>query len=1042
MKNELDMFAFLELFCHKNGGDECIEEFGTVLKKIGLPVTFEGKSNIVIKKISHNKETTINIELDYVNSDKGKDLLRCQHRKKSNEEDKSDVPQRARRKHVDEIREVIFNKLVHNKFAVIYKLADILGDYNANNPDDSKEKSHDNKDNPDNSKNKSQDNEYNPLNSEQRSFIEKFKDNGFTNGKDIRNFNILLDSEYDKDNYDYVVAAWIFAFLCFPMDKDKVNKYDREKLLKKVLEDKKLFSNNVHNTETKTIIIAGNKMPKINKINIGRDDILIDIKDKIAANISVLIYGIGGIGKTYICRKLFYDYLNTSSSEIKYLLWIQYNTDFETSLITAFADENINPELLTNNSAIFAMVSGIKNEPQHNEKIKSIENLLDQLGNSLLIIIDNLKGISAANLKWLQSRNCRMIISSRQKIDELESIHIKGPSMNYCCELYKNNCDTNENAKYTEEENEYIKQIVGLAGHHTLSVKLIARTQYNSLDISNAKDMLEQLKATGFSLSNISDTIESDGENLTIIEHLSKVFDISTIMNNESQMRIMRCFSLLEPNTPIKGKTIKCWFDLKSSHDINTLVSSGWINRETNNCFSIHPVISDVIRYRYPPDYSYSASFIDSIINSTPHENRSISDVKEFVEIGLHCCSLADKFIEIRDENIFPLLLHALAYSNYFPYHNTKTNNYFSQLLEVIESNNDGSEAGQREYLMGIVFKLNNDDTQAIELFKKAIMLSNENSEIKPDSYIELGKIYLELSDYPQALINTEMAMSLLKQTTDENNELINSCNKLKDEIRFSSGQNFDELFDIDFYKKQNVKNSNNSDITYDPINEKKLLDKIIEGNEPLAQFPAFYTNNMFEIASEYIREGKINESVQILNESLEVLKQRFNAPFGCILKTYLILSIAYMHQENYTELNNCYCKLISFYNKGLINLNDKSYSVAYYCLVIFRVLIYLISHKIEENDICSEAGLKLLLEIINITDNFYSEYAPKYAIIIYNTIAEIYYRLKDYNNALIYYEKLIILQNQILGENHPDTQNTSQRIKKINDLIENQIPE
>ena len=70
---------------------------------------------------------------------------------------------------------------------------------------------------------------------------------------------------------------------------------------------------------------------------------------------------------------------------------------------------------------------------------------------------------------------------------------------------------------------------------------------------------------------------------------------------------ILAIFSL------IKDK--KCWFDLKSSQDINTLISAGWINREPNNCFSIHPVISDIIRYKYPVDYSYSEPFIKAMDN-------------------------------------------------------------------------------------------------------------------------------------------------------------------------------------------------------------------------------------------------------------------------------------------------------------------------------------------------------------------------------------------------------------------------------------------
>ena len=59
-------------------------------------------------------------------------------------------------------------------------------------------------------------------------------------------------------------------------------------------------------------------------------------------NNNILVYGIGGIGKSYICRKLFWNYYDSFSDGIEYLAWIQYNGDLNQSIMSSFYDPETN----------------------------------------------------------------------------------------------------------------------------------------------------------------------------------------------------------------------------------------------------------------------------------------------------------------------------------------------------------------------------------------------------------------------------------------------------------------------------------------------------------------------------------------------------------------------------------------------------------------------------------------------------------------------------------------------------------------------------
>jgi hypothetical protein len=142
-------------------------------------------------------------------------------------------------------------------------------------------------------------------------FINDFCKGTFENEDNKRELVNFIESQ---DN-DSIIVAWIFVFLCFPKTPSEKNTDFRLMLLKKILQ-----SGQTKN-DFQPLDITGNdkQIEKVNIGDIGRSTEIEEIKKEMLANNTVLVYGIGGIGKSYICRKLFWNYYDIFSDGIEYL---------------------------------------------------------------------------------------------------------------------------------------------------------------------------------------------------------------------------------------------------------------------------------------------------------------------------------------------------------------------------------------------------------------------------------------------------------------------------------------------------------------------------------------------------------------------------------------------------------------------------------------------------------------------------------------------------------------------------------------------------
>ena len=504
-------------------------------------------------------------------------------------------------------------------------------------------------------------------------FYEGFCKDSFDNSdkqRELTNFMESLES-------DSLRTAWMFAFLCFPKTPSEKNTDYRLLLLNKILQ--------LGHTECKfqPLDITGNdkQIEKVNIADIGRSAELEEIKKEMLANNTVLVYGIGGIGKSYICRKLFWNYYDCFSDGIEYLAWIQYNGDLTQSVTSSFYDPETNLDNIRkkyeNHPVIGDMFVKLALTDKPDDKMQVIKEYFSKLEARLLVFIDNADTMTKEEKKWLNSCKCRMIITSRQKIDGFYGVNINSPSPAYCKEMYIRESRGNNFDGYSLDEDRYIEKITELANYHTQTVMLIAKAQY-CLGLSS-EDMLDELNNTGFVLKGNDEIIDTEEYELTMAEHLTKIFNLLNV-TDETQLKAIRLFSLLAPNTPVKKRDIKKWFELKSLSSINELVKYGWLNSSGSEYVSIHPVIADVVKYDNKPDFEFALS----LINALQDEMKAADDYIKKNAVIVHAVAVNKTIGDYNSEKYaFFLLSIADVYENLGSYNDSIS--YYLRAISIIK---------------------------------------------------------------------------------------------------------------------------------------------------------------------------------------------------------------------------------------------------------------------------------------------------------------------------------------------------------------------
>lgn len=354
----------------------------------------------------------------------------------------------------------------------------------------------------------------------------------------------------------------------------KENKKDNNEILKLLRERPPASRENTNIKESRLNNIFTSQPIDYGSKLVGRAAMIDEVITRLNDSGLVVLTGMGGIGKTSIAKKIFYN------SSYEYKGFISYDENMKTSIVST----------LEYNSGI-----QFEKDSDTDKKLTAIENIINNIEGRKLLIVDNVNTLLTEDnsISVLNRLNCDVLVTSRcQLFDKDKNIVIEFLSKEECEELFKR--------YYTLDDNdEKISKIVELAGRHTMTIELLAKTgEGGNYELD---DLLAQLHNSGFDLTGIYEEVTSEWDNrLTekrLFEHLKKVFNFCQLEDEEKQ--------LLEKITLLTKKQISIdvlrnILELASLNELNKLAKKGWIEKDGNSLF-IHNIVWEIVSKQFEP---------------------------------------------------------------------------------------------------------------------------------------------------------------------------------------------------------------------------------------------------------------------------------------------------------------------------------------------------------------------------------------------------------------------------------------------------------
>ena len=183
-----------------------------------------------------------------------------------------------------------------------------------------------------------------------------------------------------------------------------------------------------------------------------------------------MVNGLGGIGKTEVCRR----YFRQNRNNFSHLAWIDYQDSLKASFYNNFPDRPAQE-----NEAI-------------DDHFRHIIHFLANLGEDVLIIIDNIDNPDDPDLHHIRALPGKILVNSRLRITGFTEYPLGFLPPDKCRDLFMEHYNG-------KPDPTALDAIITLAGRHTLTIELLARTARNAgLSVAELHDKLNSI---GFNLN-------------------------------------------------------------------------------------------------------------------------------------------------------------------------------------------------------------------------------------------------------------------------------------------------------------------------------------------------------------------------------------------------------------------------------------------------------------------------------------------------------------------------------------------------------------
>lgn len=402
----------------------------------------------------------------------------------------------------------------------------------------------------------------------------------------------------------------------------------------------------------------------------GRINELKSINEVLQEKNLILLYGMGGIGKSELVRK----YLTENEEQYSKIIYIEETGNSIRETINN--DENLKIEGLYH-------FEGLSADDYFDNKVEAIHSeceLAKEEKKNVIIVFDNTEFfVELVYLNKLRDAGCKIIVVSRDPWDgiafdkkiEINRIGNKDDELS----LFLSYMDV---SGLDKTESEAVDKIIEHYDGHPLLLELIAKAMNSSGKLPS--EMLNEINEKGIGSSGEEEIryIENGYIKQERIENIVySLFDSGDFSPEE--IRSLQFMSLISADGIEKAETRKFIGDLKA---INSLIGKGFI-RLNNGKFSIHPIIKEMIEKeeKYRPQEEdlkgYKNVVFENISGSEKYALLSYKQILLYTCIG----NSIDLLININDAEFYTAMGNAYQRVG----QGDKANAYFKKSLDLSE---------------------------------------------------------------------------------------------------------------------------------------------------------------------------------------------------------------------------------------------------------------------------------------------------------------------------------------------------------------------
>lgn len=604
---------------------------------------------------------------------------------------------------------------------------------------------------------------------------------------------------------------------------------------------------------------------------IGRETELQELRQRIEEKRkSVLVSGMGGIGKTQICRKLFEEYLSRHASGDKetfqHIGYIEYSGTMDSSLEKCLKYMQ-------------------QDHPEQNREAawKELEHLASD--GKLLLFVDNVDKTvwDDEGLQRLSYIPGVVVLTSRQESlgDEFENYRIGFLSLGQCKEIYwkicfKGNCKETK----SEEVRDLEFMIEELTGRHTITIELLAHLAYTKH--WSVKKLREELQQKGFCLE-----FRKNGELVNIQKSYEVLYDFSKL--TKAERNILEAFSVF-PYIPLSAETCDQWLladaGVKEEDDVLAgLQQKGWLQFEADQeGYALHPVFAQFIYEKCKPRVEDHCGLLEACQECIKvPSNGSAIKCRSYIPFAE---SIAEKF-EMGESTATFMMVLAFTLRDIGEF--KKAEELYKRILRIIKQ-----LWGEENLYTAIcydnfagVYDSQDEYGKAKELYEKSLriikqLLGEENANTAV-AYMKLVEIYREQGEYGKAKELCEKNLRIAERSLGEENPYTVMC--------------YHNLAML--YKEQDENKK-----------AKELYRKSIRIMEQLfGEVNRYNAISYHNLAGIYKKQGKYGKAKELYEKSLRIVKQLFGEENINTAAVYHSFAGLYEEQDEYAKAKELYEK-------------------------------------------------------------------------------------------------------------------------------------